>query len=141
MQLHHTRVHCEKRGMLRKFMKQVPNTRCGMCRMSLFPEEVHGVLLLRTRQFAQFTKVQRDRSIIANGDRKQERQLTTVIEGWGVCTTTFYGFQIVMRSWGCPRQRLVVSSCAYDTGKRWRRPFVTPLTEKKLLWGNRFVAQ
>ena len=49
-----------KTGMLRKFMKQVRNTRCGMCRMSLFPEEVHGVPLYRTRQFAQFTKVQRD---------------------------------------------------------------------------------
>ena len=33
----------QKTGMLRKFMKRVPNTHCRMCRMSLFPEEVHGV--------------------------------------------------------------------------------------------------
>ena len=96
---------------------------------------------MRTRQFAQLTKVQRDRSIMANGDGKQERHLPTLFEGWGVCTTTFYGVQIVMRSRVCPRQGLVVSSCAYDTRKRWCRPFVTPMTEKRLLWPNLFVAQ
>ena len=131
----------QKTGMLRKFMKQVPNKRCRMCRMRLFLEKVHAVRLLRTLQFESFTTVQRDGSIVANGGRKLERQLPTLIEGWAVCTPTFYGSQIVMRSWVCPRQGLVVSSCAYDTRKRWRRPFVTPLTEKKLLGPNIFVPQ
>ena len=130
-----------KTGMLRKFMERVPNTRCVICRMNWFAEEVHGVRLLQTQQFEQFTKVQQDRSIIANGDGKQARRLPTLIEGWGVCSTTFYGFQIVMRSWVCPRQGLLGSSCACDTRKRWRRPFVTPLTEKKLFWPNLFVGQ
>ena len=109
-------------------LRQQAATRCSVCRLSMFAEEVVGVQVLGTAEFEWVnhggpTELRRRR---AGTVRPAPEKGLHLCEGWDRPWRTFYGFVLWTRVWVCERRGLVVSACVFcpEHPDLWH--FVTP---------------
>ena len=115
-------------------LRQQANTRCSVCCMSLFPEEVAGVQVLRTAEFEWVNHgspgalQKRSKGVFPAPPDKG----LFFCEGWQEPWRTFYGFVIWTRVWFSEGRGLVVSVCFFcpEHPDLWH--FITPKPPREL---------
>ena len=121
------------------FACQHAESRCSICPLSLFADEVEGMQLLALADWqwledAGPTAVTRR----LRGDEPSESvqrmraRLAVLRPGWDSPWPTIYRFTIWTRVWVCDRRGLMISTCAYCTTHPRVRHFVTPRPDAAL---------